>query len=87
VALSVAGTTPPGSARQPVSPEWSRKVAQSESLIAKARQLAPNAHPDDRREIERLIEQVRHGLSAGADEELTAALAELEDLVFYLKDA
>jgi molecular chaperone DnaK len=86
VALTAAGTMPPWSAQQPVSPEWSRKVVQSESLIAKAQQLAPNVHPDDRREIERLIEQLRHGLSAGAAEELTAALAELEDLVFYLKD-
>lgn len=87
VALATAGSAAGGISQETLSPEWNQKVLQSESLIAKAQQLAPNAHPEDREEIERLVEKLRRGIAAQSGEELAATLAELEDLVFYLKDA
>jgi molecular chaperone DnaK len=86
-ALAVTGSAAGASSPEGRSPEWNKKVLEGESLIAKARQLAPHAHPKDREEIERLVEELRREIAAGSEEELAATLAELEDLVFYLKDA
>jgi molecular chaperone DnaK len=69
------------------SPEWREKTRQSESLVAKARKLAPQATPEDQKEIERLIDLVEQQLASQSTEQLANTLAELEDLLFYLEDA
>jgi molecular chaperone DnaK len=84
LAVAGAGAASPGEIE---SPEWIEKTRQSESLVAKARQIAPRAPAEDREEIERLIEEVGHQLAAQSAEELASTLAELEDLLFYLEDA
>ncbi len=83
VALAPAG----GGSHEELSPEWSTKVADSEAIIAKAKRMAPSAHAEDQKEIERLIDELRRGIAAQSADELATTLAELEDLVFYLEDA
>jgi len=72
-------------AGESMSPEWSRRVAETVALVAKAKDIAPSAHPEDRAEIERLIGDLQRQLADQSADELTATLAELEDLVFYLE--
>lgn len=82
-ATELAGTWAP----QTQSPEWTEKARQSESLVAKARKLAPNAPPEDQKEIERLIAEVDRQLASQSSDQLASTLAELEDLLFYLEGA
>jgi molecular chaperone DnaK len=84
--MAVAASTA-GSTAQIESPEWTEKARQSESLVAKARKIAPQAPAEDQKEIERLIDDVGRQLASQSADELAGTLAELEDLLFYLEGA
>jgi molecular chaperone DnaK len=85
--VAAEGSATAGRTGQAESPEWQEKVRESESLVAKARKMASQAHPEDQQEIERLLGDIRRQIDAQSADELSATLAELEDLVFYLEDA
>jgi molecular chaperone DnaK len=66
--------------------EGQREAVQARALLEKAERLLPSAQPEDRTEIERLMEQVRAALTDRKWEKVTAACNDLADILFYLED-
>jgi len=62
-------------------------IAKAGELIAKGRQIAPDAAPEDTEEIGQLIEKLQEAMDRRSQEEIEETTAKLEDLVFYLHDA
>jgi hypothetical protein len=54
--------------------------------LEKAERLLEKAQPEDRAEVERLMERVRTALTDRQWDRLTAASNELADTLFYLED-
>ena len=48
--------------------------------------MLPTAQPEDRPELERLMERVRAGLTDRQWHQVTEACNELADILFYLED-
>jgi molecular chaperone DnaK len=67
--------------------EGQRESVQARALLEKAQRLLERVQPEDRTEVERLMERVRVALTDRKWEELTAASNELADVLFYLEDA
>ncbi len=67
--------------------EGQREAVQARALLEKAERLMERVQPDDRAEIERLMEKVRVELADRRWDKLTAASNELADALFYLEDA
>ncbi|HUT11986.1 MAG TPA: Hsp70 family protein [Thermoguttaceae bacterium] len=67
--------------------ELNQAIAKSEELIAKSKQIAPDAGPEDAEEIGQLIEKLRAAMDRRSQSEIEETTAKLEDLVFYLHDA
>jgi molecular chaperone DnaK len=61
-------------------------LVQAKALLEKAERLLAKMQPDDRGEVERLIERVRTALSARQWDKVTTATNELADVLFYLDD-
>jgi molecular chaperone DnaK len=62
-------------------------VVQAEKLIDKAGQVASNAAPEDAAEMETLVQQLRDAIQRRCPpEEISQAVSQLEDLVFYVQD-
>jgi molecular chaperone DnaK len=66
--------------------EGQREMVQARALLEKAERLLPNVQPEDRPEVERLMEKVRVNLTDRHWDKLTAACNELADVLFYLED-
>jgi molecular chaperone DnaK len=66
--------------------EGQREAVQARALLEKAERLLEGAQPEDRTEIERLMEQVRTALTDRRWDKVTAACNELADILFYLED-
>jgi molecular chaperone DnaK len=66
--------------------EGQREAVQARALLEKAERLLQKVHPDDRAEVERLMEKVRVPLTDRHWDQLTAASNELADVLFYLED-
>jgi molecular chaperone DnaK len=66
--------------------EGQRESVQARALLEKAQRLLEQAQPEDRAEVERLMERVRNALTDRKWDELTAASNELSDVLFYLED-
>jgi molecular chaperone DnaK len=66
--------------------EGQRETVQARALLEKAERLAANVQPEDRAELERLMEQVRTALTDRRWEKVTTASNELSDVLFYLED-
>ena len=60
---------------------------QARALLEKADRLLERAAPEDRAEVERLMERLRSALTDRKWEQVTAATNELADVLFYLEDA
>jgi molecular chaperone DnaK len=66
--------------------EGQREAVQARALLEKAERLLERVQPEDRGEVERLMERVRTALTDRQWEKLTAASNELADTLFYLED-
>jgi molecular chaperone DnaK len=66
--------------------EGQREAVQARALLEKAERLLERAAPEDRAEVERLMERVRTALTDRRWGEVTAACNELADILFYLED-
>jgi molecular chaperone DnaK len=67
--------------------EGQRESVQARALLEKADRLLPNVLPEDRPEIERLMQGIHSAITDRRWDKLTAASNELADLLFYLEDA
>ena len=67
--------------------EGQRETVQARALLEKAERLLETVQPEDRAEVERLMEKVRTALTDRNWPALTAARNELADALFYLEDA
>jgi molecular chaperone DnaK len=67
--------------------EGQRETVQARALLEKADRLLVTVQPEDRSEVERLMEKVRTALTDRRWTALTAAANELADALFYLEDA
>ena len=66
--------------------EGQREAVQARALLEKAERLLARVSPDDRGEVERLMERVRAALTDRQWDKVTAAANELADILFYLED-
>jgi molecular chaperone DnaK len=66
--------------------EGQREAVQARALLEKAERLLEKVQPEDRIEVERLMERVRVALTDRQWEKVTAAGNELADTLFYLED-
>ncbi|HVS36923.1 MAG TPA: Hsp70 family protein [Gemmataceae bacterium] len=66
--------------------EGQREAVQARALLEKAERLMERVPPDDKPEVERLMEKVRTALTDRQWDRLTAASNELADVLFYLED-
>ncbi len=66
--------------------EGQREAVQARALLEKAERLLERVQPEDRVEIERLMERVRAALTDRQWDKVTAAANELADTLFYLED-
>jgi len=66
--------------------EGQREAVQARALLEKAERLMERVQPEDKAEVERLMEKVRTALTDRQWDRLTAASNELADVLFYLED-
>jgi molecular chaperone DnaK len=66
--------------------EGQREAVQGRALLEKAERIIQKVQPEDRGELERLMERVRTALTDRQWDKLTAASNELADVLFYLED-
>jgi molecular chaperone DnaK len=67
--------------------EGQRETVQARALLEKATRLLESVQPEDRSEMERLMDKVRTALTDRQWTTLSAATDELTDAMFYLEDA
>ena len=70
-----------------LDPGWETIYVKELSTIQHAMKIAPQASPDDRKDMEKLIERVVEAINGGKRDEADAAATELEDLLYYLEDS
>src|SRR5262249_46979668 len=71
---------------EPGPREGQREAVQARALLEKAQRLLERAQPEDRPEVERLMERVRVALTDRKWDQLKAATNDLADTLFYLED-
>jgi molecular chaperone DnaK len=71
---------------EPGPREGQREAVQARALLEKAERLLERVQPDDRPDVERLMERVRTGLTDRQWDKVTAASNDLADTLFYLED-
>lgn len=67
--------------------EGQRETVQAKALLEKAARLLETVQPEDRPEVERLMDKVRTALTDRQWAALAAATNGLTDVLFYLEDA
>ena len=67
--------------------EGQREAVQARALLEKAERLLERVQPEDKPEVERLMERVRVALTDRQWDKVTAASNDLADTLFYLEDA
>jgi molecular chaperone DnaK len=67
--------------------EGQRETVQARALLEKAERLAEKLTPDDRKEVDQLMTNVRTALTDRKWDQVTKASNELSDILFYLEDA
>jgi molecular chaperone DnaK len=70
----------------PAPREGQREAVQARALLEKSERMLERVQPEDRAEIERLMERVRTALTDRQWDKVTAACNELADILFYLED-
>jgi molecular chaperone DnaK len=85
-----AGAEPGGEAPMPeLVPgprEGQRETVQARALLEKAERLLERVSPEDRPDLERLMERIRTALTDRRWTEVATASNELADMLFYLED-
>lgn len=66
--------------------EGQREAVQARALLEKAERLLERVQPEDRGEVERLLERVRTTLADRQWDKLKSASNELADILFYIED-
>jgi molecular chaperone DnaK len=66
--------------------EGQRETVQARALLEKAERLLERLQPDDRAEVEKLMERVRTALTDRQWDKVTAGGNELTDVLFYLEE-
>jgi molecular chaperone DnaK len=66
--------------------EGQRETVQARALLEKAERLLEQLQPEDRAEVERLMERLRVALTDRQWDQVTAGCNELADVLFYLED-
>jgi molecular chaperone DnaK len=67
--------------------EGQREAVQARALLEKAERLLERVQPEDRAEVERLLERVRTSLTDRQWDKMKTASNELADILFYIEDA
>jgi molecular chaperone DnaK len=67
--------------------EGQREAVQARALLEKAERVLPKTQPEDRQELERLMERLRLAVTDRQWHRVTEASNELADILFYLEDA
>jgi molecular chaperone DnaK len=67
--------------------EGQREAVQARALLEKAERLLERVQPEDRGEVERLMERVRSSLTDRQWDKVKSASNELADILFYIEDA
>jgi molecular chaperone DnaK len=70
----------------PAPAEGQRETVQARALLEKAERQLGRVRPEDRAELERLMEQVRVALADRRWEQVTNVSNQLADVLFYLED-
>jgi molecular chaperone DnaK len=83
--LSIAASAVPELVAGPR--EGQRETVQAKALLEKADRLLETVQPEDRPELQRLMDKVRTALTDRQWVALTAAVNALADALFYLEDA
>ena len=84
-ALFAGGETVEGQAAATGGATEHQRTAQARALVEKAERLLDRATEDDREEMINLIEAVKDALASNDFAALSAPMAELSDLLFYLE--
>jgi molecular chaperone DnaK len=66
--------------------EGQRETVQARALLEKAERLLEKLQPEDRTEVERLMERIRVALTDRQWDKVNAGTNELADVLFYLED-
>ncbi len=66
--------------------EGQRESVQARALIEKAERLLPTIQPEDRAEVQKILDQVRIDMTDRKWDKVTAGSNQLSDLLFYLDD-
>lgn len=67
--------------------EGQRETVQARALVEKAERLLAKVNPDDREELEQMLNNVRNAVTDRQWDKVTEACNELSDVLFYLEDA
>ena len=67
--------------------EGQRETVQARALLEKAERMLEKAAPEDRVELERMLNAIRHAITDRKWDEVAKASNELSDILFYLEDA
>ncbi len=67
--------------------EGQRETVQARALLEKADRLVETLDGEDRKEVERLMQQIRTAMTDRKWDKVTSASNELSDILFYLEDA
>ncbi len=86
-ALSAPASRPPMPELVAGPREGQRETVQAKALLEKAARLLETVQPEDRPEVERLMDKVRTALTDRQWVALAAATNGLTDVLFYLEDA
>ncbi|MEI7687143.1 MAG: Hsp70 family protein [Planctomycetota bacterium] len=66
--------------------EGQRESVQARALIEKAERLLTTIQPDDRAEVQKILDQLRNDMTDRRWDKVTAGSNQLSDLLFYLDD-
>ena len=70
-----------------MTPSLRQAVESAQALVAKAKSLESDANPDDAEELRAMLADLQAAVDRGSENDIRAALREVEELVFYLEDA
>jgi molecular chaperone DnaK len=66
--------------------EGQRESVQARALVEKAERMLANMQPEDRGEVQRIVDQVKSDVTDRRWDKVTASSNQLSDLLFYLDD-
>jgi len=83
---AVEAESPRAADTQPETISVQRAVGQARAVLEKAERLLPNVEPEEREELDAVIERLRQAITASQLADIEALSAELAEALFYLED-